>query len=119
MGLIFWVDEDKFVADLVGKVFQKKGLEFYHLETVADFSFRVLDLKPEVIVMDSETVQKNRDDFEKQFKENIALQDYPYVIKGEEQDFSFILKKVGTLSLPLDVFRVFEILESQLKKSHA
>jgi len=111
MGLIFWVDENKFVADLVGKVFRKKGLEFYHLESVEEFSFRVMDLKPEMIVIDGETLERKRDLFKDQFAKNPSLENYSYVLKGET-DFSDFPRLLGKLPLPLDPFQVPDLLRS-------
>lgn len=114
MGLIFWVDENKFLSDLVEKVFKKKGLEFYHLESIADFSFRAIDLAPEVIVLDSEIFQKHREILDKQFKDHPELKKYRYVIKGENLSVPFIENQIGSLPLPLDPFVVPERIESFL-----
>jgi hypothetical protein len=116
MGLIFWVDENKFVADLIGKVFKKKNLEFYHIATLEELAFRVQDLQPELVVLEKKFLEKNLEKIEADLSRDPQFRDSKFVIKGEGSPPSS-LNVVGSLPEKIDPFTVPTLLESILSNS--
>lgn len=116
LGLVLWIDENKFATELLEKVFKQKDLPFYTLDNVRDFSFIVEDLKPEIIVLDAATALRNKDLFKLQFEASSLLKETPFVLIGNDSELSF-LKKLGEISRPFDPFTIPEVLE-KLKNCH-
>ncbi len=116
MGLILWIDENRFATSLLEKVFKQKDLSFYTLDNVNDFSFLVDDLKPEIIVLDTATALKNKEAFKKQFEANSRLKETPFITIGSDSDFTF-LKKMGEIKRPFDPYLIPETI-LKLKNYH-
>lgn len=109
LGMVLWIDENTFATTLLEKVFKQEGLPFYTLDNVDDFSFLVNDLKPEIIVLDTQTARKNSIGLEKQFNENPILKATPFIFIGSGDDFSY-LQKIGEIKRPFDPFDMPEII---------
>lgn len=116
LGLVLWIDENKFATDLLEKVFKQKALPFYTLDNVRDFSFLVEDLKPEMIVLDVKTASRHKELFRAQFDASPALKNIPFVLIGDEKEFTYV-KKMGEIKRPFDPFTIPEVLE-KLKSYH-
>ncbi len=106
MGLVLWLDENTFAASLVEKVFKKRDLPFYSLANIDDFSYLVEDLNPEVIVLDQVTALKKSEVFRRQYENSQKMQSVPFIILGEDQDLSFISKRVGSIPKPFEPFQI-------------
>jgi hypothetical protein len=116
LGLILWIDENKFATDLLEKVFKQKDLPFYTLDNVRDFSFLVDDLKPEMIVLDTKTALRHQELFKTQFDASPRLKTTPFVLIGDGPELAY-LKKLGEIKRPFDPFAIPEVLE-KLKTYH-
>jgi DNA-binding NtrC family response regulator len=116
LGLVLWIDENKFATDLLEKVFKQKDLPFYTLDNVRDFSFLVEDLKPEMIVLDVKTASRHKELFKAQFDASPAMKNIPFVLIGDEKEFTYV-KKMGEIKRPFDPFSIPEVLE-KLKTYH-
>ena len=116
LGLVLWIDENKFATDLLEKVFKQKDLPFYTLDNVRDFSFLVDDLKPEIIVLDTQTALRHKELFKTQFEASSRLKTTPFVLIGDGPELTY-LKKIGEIKRPFDPFAIPEVLE-KLKTYH-
>jgi hypothetical protein len=116
LGLVLWIDENKFATDLLEKVFKQKDLPFYTLDNVRDFSFLVDDLRPEMIVLDTNTAIRHEELFKTQFEASSRLKTTAFVLIGDEPRLAY-LKKIGEIKRPFDPFTIPEVLE-KLKTYH-
>ena len=117
MGLILLVDENKFVTDLLDKVFKKKNLAFYTLNSAKDFVYLVNDLKPELIVIDSKTALNEMADLKKQIDGSKELGALPWIILGESSELAFIPNKIGQINRPFDPFHIPDLIEKIVKSN--
>lgn len=111
MGLVLWIDQNTFSTSLVERVFKKKGLGFYSLSQVHDFSYLVDDLKPAVIVLDGSTFQKHADSFLEQFNKSATMQVTPFIFLDPQGDLSFIKTQIGMIPKPFDPFSIPALIE--------
>lgn len=111
MGLVLWIDQNTFATSLIERVFKKKGLAFYTLSTVNDFSYLVDDLSPALIVLDGETFSKNPEAFVQQYEASSKMQSIPFVLLEPGSDLAFIKNKLGELKKPLEAFEMPQTLE--------
>ncbi len=110
MGLILWIDQNTFASSLIEKVFKKKGLEFYTLPHARDFLYLVDDLKPELIVLDVQTLKVDEEAFRNQYESSELLRNTPIVLIGMGESLDYIQNKRGEISRTLDPFGVPELL---------
>lgn len=107
MGMVLWIDQNTFASNLIEKVFKKKNLTFYSLEAPKDFAYLVEDLKPSIIVLDSETAMTHLDALKVQFDSSANIQQSSFIVIGKSDDLGF-LNIAGHLKKPLDPFTVPE-----------
>ena len=112
MGLILWIDHNSFATSLLEKVFKKQSLPFYTINQVSDFSFLIDDLRPVLIVLNTETFLKDPEPFLLQYQASTQIQNTPFVLIGTHESLSFIKNKIGELQKPLEPFDI----PDQLKK---
>ena len=110
MGLILWIDHNTFATSLIEKVFKKRSLPFYTINSVDDFSYLVDDLNPAVIVLDGETFAKNSPVFLKQYENSTKMQSLPFILLEPKSDFGFLKHRIGELKKPLEPFELPELL---------
>lgn len=106
MGLILWIDQNKFASALVERAFKKLHLPFYSIDSVQDFSYLVEDLNPQVIVLDGTTVSRNYSVFREQYLKSPKMQETHFIFLEPEGDLSFISKKIGEIQRPFDPFEI-------------
>jgi DNA-binding NtrC family response regulator len=111
MGLVLWIDQNTFSASLVERVFKKKGLGFYSLSQVHDFSYLVDDLKPAVIVLDGATFEAHSHSFLEQFQKSATMQATPFIFLDPKGDLSFITSQIGMIPKPFDPFSIPALIE--------
>ena len=116
MGLVLWIDQNTFATSLVEKVFKKKNLSFYSLASAQDFTYLVQDLKPELLVLDSETALHFKDALEKQFADCEYLRALPVVMIDEMGEFPYIKNTIGVIKRPFDPFQIPDILKKISEK---
>lgn len=104
MGLVLWIDQNTFATSLIEKVFKKKALPFYTIDSVKDFAYLVDDLAPTLIVLDGETFSKNPEAFKEQYSGSAKMQELPFLILEGKGDLSFLKNKIGELKKPLEPF---------------
>lgn len=117
MGLVLWIDENTFATSLIEKVFKKKGLPFYSLSQVNDFSYLIDDLGPSLIVLDAKTAVGSLDTFMSQFNSSQKLQKLPFVLIDKTPELSFIKNVAGEIQRPFDPFNIPEML-LKITESH-
>ncbi len=110
MGLVLWIDHNTFATSLIEKVFKKRSLPFYTINSVEDFSYLVDDLNPSLIVLDGETFSKNREVFLEQYINSAKMQNLPFILLDPQSDFSFLKNKIGEIRKPLEPFDLPEVL---------
>lgn len=115
VGLVLWIDENKFVTDLLEKVFKKKNISFYSLNNAKDFLYIVSDLRPSIVVIDSETAFKHQAELKLQLEQSDILQSLPWVVVGESSKVSFLPNKSGEIKRPFDPFHIPELIEKIVK----
>lgn len=115
MGLILWIDQNTFATSLIERVFKKKQLPFYTIESVEDFSYLVDDLNPVAIVLDGATYGKNPEAFLKQYQNSSKMQSLPFILLDSQEDLDFIKNKIGELKKPLEPFEMPDVLAKILK----
>jgi len=110
MGLILWIDENTFATGLLEKVFKSKNLPFYTLAEAKDFLYLINDLKPDLIVLDAQTVVSAGKTFFDQHESSEVLKSLPKVVIGSGDDLPFLKNKIGFIQRPFDPFEIPEIL---------
>lgn len=110
MGLVLWIDQNTFATSLIEKVFKKKALPFYTIDSVKDFAYLVDDLEPALIVLDGETFSQNPEAFKEQYSASPKMQGLPFLILDGKGDLSFLNNKIGELKRPLEPFEMPETL---------
>lgn len=110
MGLVLWIDQNTFASSLLEKVFKRKNLPFYTLETAADFAFLVDDLKPSLLVLDHSTAIASLEKLKAQFGASSSLRNLPVIFIDGSSDLDFIEKRVGELKRPFDPFEIPEVI---------
>lgn len=112
MGLVLWIDENTFASSLLEKVFKKEELPFYTLNSAADFSYLVDDLKPVLLVLDGETATKYADQLRAQYESSENLRSLPVVWVGSSASgLDFISKTLGVIERPFDPFEIPSLLK--------
>lgn len=109
MGLVLWIDQNTFATGLLEKVFKKKNLPFYTLESVDDFLYLIEDIKPKLIVLDRQTFRANPEAFKRQYQSEV-LKSLPFVLIDPDESLGFIATVVGQIRKPFDPFKIPEIL---------
>ena len=110
MGLVLWIDQNTFATDLIERIFKKKSLSLYTIQSVEDFSYLVDDLSPSLVVLDTETFFKNPQAFLWQYEKSLKMQALPIILLGPEGDFSFLKNKIGVIKKPIEPFELPELL---------
>ena len=108
MGLVLWIDHNTFATSLIEKVFKKKELPFYTIDSVKDFAYLVDDLAPVLIVLDGETFSQHPELFKQQYSASAKMQSLPFLILDGKGDLSFVKNKIGELKKPLEPFEMPE-----------
>jgi DNA-binding NtrC family response regulator len=104
MGLVLWIDQNVFATGLLEKVFKKRDLPFYTIQSAEDFLYLVDDLRPEVIVLDFKTASENLKEFQAQYESSENLKKLPFVLI--DGDLNFIQKIAGRINRPFDPFLI-------------
>jgi hypothetical protein len=117
VGLVFWIDQNTFATDLLAKIFSRKNIPFYTLESAEDFAFLIEDLKPEVLVLDHATAIASLDRLKAQYGESERLYHLPVILIGGGAQLEFITNRLGEFNRSLDPFSVPEII-SKMISSH-
>ena len=114
MGLVLWIDQNTFATSLFERVFKKKGLPFYTLTSVDDFSYLVDDLHPALIVLDYETYIKNPDALKRQYSESAKMKSIPFILIEPKEQLEFLENKIGEIKRPIEAFELPEMLNKFL-----
>lgn len=110
MGLVLWIDQNKFATSLIERVFKKKALPFYTIDSVKDFAYLVEDLNPAVIVLDGETFNQNPEAFKLQYASSPKMQGLPFILLEPQGDLDFVKNKIGELKRPLEPFEMPDLI---------
>lgn len=114
MGLVLWIDQNTFATALLEKVFKKKNLPFYTLDTAKDFLYLVEDLEPSLIVLDTKTAAESMEAFKTQYESSPKLQALPFILLDESNELTLIKNISGHIRRPFDPFDVPEMLKKIL-----
>jgi DNA-binding NtrC family response regulator len=114
VGLVLWIDQNTFATALLEKVFKKKNLPFYTLESAKDFLYLVEDLGPSVIVLDTKTAAEAMEAFKTQYESSPKLQALPFILLDESNELSLIKNVSGHIKRPFDPFEIPEIIKKIL-----
>lgn len=107
MGLIFWIDENTFATSLIERALKGQGIDFYTVKDAKDFLYLIHDLRPQIIVIDSQTAQKDKDVFKKQFEDSQSFLGAKLVIINDNGVLDF-LGEAHHLNRPIDPFKLKE-----------
>jgi hypothetical protein len=110
MGLVLWIDENSLSTSLVQRVFKRRGLPFYSLTEIRDFTFLIEDLKPALLVLDAATFQHHKDMILSQYSSSLLMQQIPVVVLGAGEEMGWIRNKAGQILKPFDPFEVPDVL---------
>ncbi len=110
MGLVLWIDQNTFATSLIERVFKKRSLPFYTIDSVKDFSYLVDDLHPQVIVLDGETYARDPQTFQDQYSASLKMQGIPFLLLDPKEDMGFVKNKLGELKKPLEPFELPEMI---------
>lgn len=114
MGLVLWIDQNTFATSLIEKVFKKKAMGLYSLDKAVDIAYLVEDIRPVVVVLDTQTAIRDLANFSKEYSESAVLQNTDFILLGGDPGLDFIKNNRGTLSKPLDPFKIPELLQKIL-----
>lgn len=117
VGLVLWIDSNTFATGLLEKVFKRQGLPFYTLESAADFTYLVDDLKPELLILDGKTALENVALLKSQFESSEALRKLPVIFIDPVPGLEFIENKIGQINRPFDPFKIPETLQNIFKSN--
>jgi hypothetical protein len=113
MGPVLWIDQNTFSSDFIEKIFKKKNIPFHSLKEARGFSYLVDDLRPSVIVLDSQTVMASLEDFKTEYVKSQFISSTPFIFINNIPALEFI-QSIGLLSKPLDPFKVPDAILSML-----
>jgi len=108
MGLVLWIDDNKFATGLLEKAFKKAGVEFYTIDSVKDFTYLVDDLNPAVIYLDTQTFLKGKEDFLRQYNASSKMQQTGFILDQKSEETSFLKKIQGIIEKPINPFELPE-----------
>jgi DNA-binding NtrC family response regulator len=115
MGLILWIDENIFATSLLEKIFKRRESPFYTLSKPVDFIYLIDDLKPQILVIDSQTAEKYFEEIKSQFSQSENLRSLPVILVDHSDKLDFIQNKVGLIERPFDPFQIPSIIEDILQ----
>jgi hypothetical protein len=105
------------VTDLLDKVFKKKNLAFYSLNQARDFDYIVSDLRPSLIVIDSQTALTFKTELKFQIDHSENLKTISWIILGDSHELDFIPHQLGQIQRPFDPFHVPDLIEKIIKSN--
>lgn len=114
MGLILWIDQNTFATSLLEKVFKKKNLQFYTIPSAKDFSYLVEDLRPELLVLDGQTILENLEAFKLQLSQSENLSKLPKILVEPTNDLQFLENVIGNIHRPFDPFAIPQEIQKML-----
>lgn len=114
VGHVFWIDQNAFATALVEKVFQKKNIPFYSFKDLENLSYLIDDLKPSVIVLDSETALSQLEKLKCIYTSSGDFRGVPVVFLNSRPELSFISNRLGDIQKPFEPFRMPETLQNLL-----
>jgi len=103
MSPVLWIDKNKFLTDIVEKVFKSKALPIHTLNRAEDFLYLVEDLKIEIIVLDAQTVLDNGAEFRTIYENSPLLKEKKIILLGEQVGLEY-LGEVVCVSKPIEPF---------------
>ncbi|HXH75769.1 MAG TPA: hypothetical protein VNJ08_12420 [Bacteriovoracaceae bacterium] len=106
MGLVFWIDQNEIATKLFEKVFKERGLPFYTISSVSDFSYLIADLNPELLVLDAETALKDLNRLKQQYEATEGFQGKPVILINALPGLEFISNVIGEIKRPINPFQL-------------
>jgi hypothetical protein len=116
MGLVLWIDQNVVAADLVERIFKKRELPFYSISGVDDFLYLVDDLAPQVVVLEGQIFQQNKERFLAQYQASPKLQATPFILLAPIEGMGPIKKIIGEISRPFDPFKIPDLIENLISQ---
>jgi DNA-binding NtrC family response regulator len=111
MGLVLWIDSNTFATGLLERVFKRRGIPFYALESAEDFSYLIDDLRPELLVLDGATARASGGALRRQYEASPALRALPVITIGDAADLALLENRVGQIDRPFDPFKIPDIIQ--------
>jgi hypothetical protein len=75
---VFYINQERFVCQVVENLCKTKGVACYTLDEVSDFSYLLNDLSPNIVVVEEQTYLKHRPQIEQSLQ--VANQQPPVLI---------------------------------------
>ncbi len=114
MGLVLWIDSNTFATGLLERVYKQRGLPFYALETAADFSYLIEDLRPVVLVIDVATAKTAGDALRLQYATAPLFRTLPVITIDGSSEVDFLENRIGQINRPFDPFQIPDIIQAML-----
>ena len=114
MGLVLWIDKNEFSTSALEKIFEKKGLEIYTINSAQDIQYLIEDLKPQVIVMDVATYLEAEDRVNMFMAASEVMQSTPWISTGTRELHFPGAQMKGHIQKPLNVMIVAQEIQKIL-----
>jgi DNA-binding response OmpR family regulator len=113
---VFLIDSNPMITDWLQRQAKARGDQFYALATLAEAAYFIHDMKPDVLVLDGKTVQRDHEKFLAALNEYSEIKQLPTLGLGESlPEWTGALNLKGHIKKPLDPSRFHEQVEKLLK----
>lgn len=107
MKNIIWIDENPLIGRLIENIGKNEGFKAYHLpDSGSDFSYLILDMNPEVIVIDEINFKKDN----LNIQNSLTLSKFKGFLVFIGND-AYNLKIDHCFKKPINPFEVIEVLK--------
>ncbi len=111
---VFWLDQNKFVCNLIEATLKKEGVSCYTHQTGDGFRYLIEDIKPDLVVIDFQSISH----IQEKIDEELSTCTCPVILslKEEERSLVKLKKNNGSLSKPIEPMILADNLKALLNE---
>jgi hypothetical protein len=114
--MVLWIDHNISSTRLIEKAYKSRGMGFYTISSAKDFAYLLDYLRPEIIVLDAQTILDDIDLFKDQYLKSPSMINIPVIIIGEKFGLEFITNRISNLKRPFDPFNIPDTISDILSR---
>lgn len=116
---LFYIDSNPLITSWLKEQALVSGEKFYNLDSLREAGYFLFDLKPDVLVIESEILQNEKEYLLKAQAEYSSLLSLPLITVGRESvGGNFGMQIVGHVPKPLNPDQFFKQVKEILKLNH-
>lgn len=113
---VFLIDSNPMITDWLQRQAKARGVQFYAMASLSEAAYFIHDMKPDVLVLDGKSVQKDHENFLTALNEYSEIKQIPTLGLGESlPEWTGALNLRGHIKKPLDPSLFHEQVEQLLK----